>query len=639
MLDTSVTVLSIAAALYMIVRTYVGEFFEILPIGVAGAPLYVVWAGAIAFGLRARRDQRVPSVVTRIGLVLVALPLLGAAASRGLISYKDQRAMDHWPPRFSDNRFPMIDSLSSIKQAQWASRVAQHALLTKGLDGGHTGAKTITVPQAWPMPSNVTVALREHGDTVEVWARASDGTVACVAQPTAHEHVECTTTDGPAASEYRSVERSPVSAPFSPLATEAESAHGPWPEYRFDAAHAMTDDPHRFDTSGTEWTAHMDGTARSSVSIADDLVLIGAHGTGSVEAFDHETGVRQWRTRVPSWVHMDITSDGRTAAVGFGDNMASFTGSAPSGVSLFDVQTGHLRWTRFDESSVMSGAVFHKDAVVYATALGVVRKVSIASGAVIAEDTLPGGVIMAPAAIVGDTIVYGLEHDHACAILATTLKTLWCRQFPGMRMMGHAAPAIFDGMVVLTASQTIGTINWGEFTDLPLRREAQLVYASLFPNAYYEMAGQRVMALRLHDGSTIWENRNVGKVRNVDGHVAGTASMTDSAGVIVLPQADVVVGFEPHSGHVRWSTGAHLARGPALITHGQAIVAGTDGITEVRDVLTGKLTCKMTRPVGHDRARPALYDGRLYFVDRAGMIESIALDRLLACRGTGFTRS
>ncbi len=648
MLDLALVVLTGVAALYMMVRSPVGEFFELLPIGAAGIPLYLLWFAIIALGLLWRRNGS-GRTTARAGLAKVLLyaasvPLIGAAATRGLLVYQDQRADEHWPPRFSDNRHPFVDSLTSQQQAQWAAHVAEHAMITASV-GTTDSASAITpasgaalvIPAAWPMPSGVRIARRTRADTVELWARTADGAVACVARPSAHEHEQCNTTVGPDTGAYLLPQRSAADAVIAPLAPYPDSGALTWPQYRFDAARIMPSDHAAGATDSTEWTAHMDGPARSSVSLAGNLVLIGAHGSGSVEAFDRTTGERRWQTRVPSWVHMDITSDGRTAAVGFGDNALSFTGRAPSGMSVFDVQTGRLRWTHFDESSVMSGAVIRDNAVVYATALGVVRRRSLETGALLAEDSLPGGVVMAPAAMRGDTVVYGLEHDHVCAILASTLKRVWCRRFEGMRMMGHAAPAILGNMVVVTASQTIGNLSWSEFRGLPLRLQARMIYGSLFPNRYYEIAGQRVLALRLSDGSSVWASRNYTKVRNVDGHTAGTSVLTDSAGLVVLPQANVVVGFDPHTGAERWTAGAHLARGPALITNGRAIVAGTDGKTEVRDVMSGALTCTMTRGMGHDRAGPAS-DGRmLYFVDRAGMLERIAIDRLLGCRGEGLT--
>lgn len=647
MLDIGLVVLTGAAALYMMVRSPVGEFFELLPIGAAGIPLYLLWFAIIALGLLWRRPSSGRTTaragVAKVLLYAASVPLIGAAATRGLLVYQDQQADEHWPPRFSDNRHPFVDSLTSQQQAKWAAHVAEHAMITGSVGTATDSASAIApsvgaalvIPSAWPMPSGVRIARRTRADTVELWARTADGAVACVARPSAHEHEQCTTTVGPDTGAYLLPQRSVAEAVIAPLAPYPDSTALTWPQYRFDAARIMPRDTAAGATDTTEWAAHMDGPARSSVSLAGNLVLIGAHGSGSVEAFDRTTGERRWQTRVPSWVHMDITSDGRTAAVGFGDNALSFTGRAPSGMSVFDVQTGRLRWTHFDESSVMSGAVIRDNAVVYATALGVVRRRSLETGALLAEDSLPGGVVMAPAAMRGDTVVYGLEHDHVCAILASTLKRVWCRRFEGMRMMGHAAPAILGNMVVVTASQTIGNLSWSEFRALPLRLQARLIYGSLFPNRYYEIAGQRFFALRLSDGGSVWASRNYTKVRNVDGHTAGTSVLTDSAGLVVLPQANVVVGFDPQSGVERWTAGAHLARGPALITHGRAIVAGTDGKTEVRDVKSGALTCTMTRRTGHDRAGAAS-DGRaLYFVDRAGMIERIAIDRLLGCRGEG----
>ena len=165
-------------------------------------------------------------------------------------------------------------------------------------------------------------------------------------------------------------------------------------------------------------------------------------------------------------------------------------------------------------------------------------------------------------------------------------------------------------------------------------------------NELLQWAGVLVPALTqayaIGQSANVAINASNNAARSAEATTAGFVGMAGKiqAPVIaptVLPQANVVVGFDPHTGAERWTAGAHLARGPALITNGRAIVAGTDGKTEVRDVMSGALTCTMTRGMGHDRAGPAS-DGRmLYFVDRAGMLERIAIDRLLGCRGKGLT--
>ncbi len=65
------------------------------------------------------------------------------------------------------------------------------------------------------------------------------------------------------------------------------------------------------------------------------------------------------------------------------------------------------------------------------------------------------------------------------------------------------------------------------------------------------------------------------------------------------------------------------------------LVAGRDGITELRDIATGALRCTMVRATGYDRGGPAVTGDLAIFADLKGMVEAIPVADLLGCTAEG----
>lgn len=636
--DLALLVLALASVAWFVVGPHDAEYYEWLPRGVravvpGGVALVLV---AVVLRVARRLAPGMLGIALRLGAITIVLTLAAMAGFRAALEWDAARSTDHWQPRIADNRATASDSLAFARltpaeRAAWAARVAQHRVLTDSAAWPAGGA--LTVPRSWAYPPAVTVARIADEARVRIWARAGSET-ACVASPAVSEANECGEVSPPSDATFSAVVRvlDPTPAPLA--APLASSVNATWLQYRRTSAHDAQVAEGAADSATQAldaWSHRIDGPIRSAASVVGDRVLIGTHGTGTIMAIDARTGASRWSSRVPNWIHMDIVSDGRVAAVGFGDNARSFTGRAPSGISVFDLATGALRWTRFDESSNMSGPLLRDSVLVYGTAVGVIRTRAIADGRLIAEDTLPGGVIMAPPSAHGDTVVFTLEHDLVCAVLAPTLRRLWCHQYPGYRMMGHAASAIANGQVVLSAVTTLGNLTWAEFRAAPFGLARRLVQTALFPVVSTEHGGQRLLALDLATGEERWRTTNFPKVRWVDGHTAGSASLGDTVGLVVLPEADVTVGFDPRNGHVRWTAPAHLARGPALLVGTIAIVTGMDGTLDVRNAVGGGVLCQAKRDVGFDRSGPAVRGRTMYFASRDGTVEAVPLADVMRC--------
>ena len=354
------------------------------------------------------------------------------------------------------------------------------------------------------------------------------------------------------------------------------------------------------------------------------------HETGTIEALDLATGHRRWAARLPNWVHQDPVSDGQIVVVGFGDNATSMAGDAPSGVAAYDLQSGRRLWTKFDETSVMTSGVIHDSTVTYASAAGVLRKRSLRTGALLGTRQLPGGVIMGPPASVGDTIALGLDIHGVCAVLISTLEPIWCRTVPGFMKIGHAGPTIDNGAVIVSGIALLRGVSLAEFWRLPFKIQRKAIWTALGPDA--ELIGQNYLSFDLHSGQRRWASRLFPSTRDVEGHISGTAVVAHGRAAIVLPVSDSLIAFNPATGTPVWTAGARGARGAPLVVDDRIILAGHDGVIDVRDLTSGALICALHRTIGYDRAGPTLAGNLVIFANLQGMVEAIPKEDVLHCK-------
>ena len=633
LVDRLTIAIGIVAALFMAVRhgiMRIPKLYDPLPSGVGGLLAYLVIVLLMVLMVRIA-ERRGGLVGAGARLVTYAIAIVGGGMvwSRVKLFLEDSTIDNHWPPRIEVIKAMQVDSLSSQLRADYAMRIAAHRF-----SDDPTSISVPAIPAAWPYPSSVKVAVLADSQWVQLWTMSPDGTTACavirrhaaaIARDSARN--QCPTRQSPpAAGEFASPQRLPDGTDDSVGAYLGE----PWPEYRRDTrksgayvgAGVMAD-------SG--WTTFVDGPIRASVSVVGPLVLVGAHGTGTLTALSLENGATRWQHRVPNWIHQDPVSDGRTVVVGFGDNEHTFSGRAPMGVAAFAVATGRRRWSAFDLGAVMTSSVVRDTFIVYGTEAGLLMKRSLHTGALLAQDTLPGKVTMAPPTSVGDTIVFTMDHNWVCAYAMSTLRQIWCRELPNLRLMGHAAGTVYNGAVLVSGIGTPLSMTLRDFVNTRPRTQIRLVKSLLFPTLWEEWTGQVFASLRLSDGTLLWKTPLFRNPRAIEGHISGTATVSDGIGVIVLPQSDTLLAFNPADGKVRWAAGAHAARGPVLIHAGRVFLAGRDGMVETRMLDDGELRCSVKMPDGFDRAGPVLAGQLLIFASLKGRIDAVPVDRMLDC--------
>lgn len=629
--DYAIMLFVVVALIYMTIhRPYVpvnallpgGKLF--VAIALAGTAFVVV--GLVLSRRSVRRSTR---WLTRTAcLVVVALlTLMARGRLREVQLQKSGKGLGHWPPIASTSLAAHPEQLKSSDQAAWAARIAAHLLVDSTVSHG-----PLVVPTDWPFPNDVEIGIRDTDlRTTEIWARAKDGVVACFSVParpappdSGGQQTECEKQKAaPPGLVFTRPERGSIAAAAAPDG----AVEGIWAQYRADPAKSgmsAGDQP-----AAAGWRTTIDGPIRSSVSVAGTLVLVGAHGTGTLAALDLATGRRRWTVRLPNWVHQDPVTDGRIAVVGFGNNSTSMSGSSPSGVVAYDLQTGRRLWTQFEETSVMTSPIIRDSSVTYASAAGMLRKRRLQTGELLAAEQLPGGVIMGPPASTGDTIGVSLDASGVCAVLISTLNTIWCRTVPGLIKVGHAGPTISNGAIIVSGLTLLRGISFAEFWRLPFQRQRKAIWTIFGPDAIE--IGQEYLAFDLHSGQRLWTSRLFRSTREVEGHTSGTAVIARGIGVIVLPVADTLVGFTASSGTPLWTAGARGSRGGPLVVGNWVILAGRDGVIDVRDLSTGDLKCSLQRTVGYDRAGPTLAGGLVIFANLKGEVEAIPVTTLIAC--------
>jgi|CXWL01.1.fsa_nt_gi outer membrane protein assembly factor BamB len=631
-LDLVVSAIAVVATVYAVIHRPWVRVNDLLPAGRRFVLLGLAVMVVVVVGLHAIRARRGwTRIAPRFVLYGLTLLLVMVALSRLRVERRAAAGdpVMTWPPVAAHSRANALSDLTPTQRAAWGAHIAAHRLTDSLVGDG-----PLSLPPAWPFPEDVAIAVRRLDSTrAEIWARSGDGTAHCIPIPSlpvpgdsARQARECEEpTTAPAGLEFAR----PLRAETPPSTLMESPPIGQWLQYRADAGKsAIVPDGGQSDPP-VGWRAQIDGPVRSSASIVGNIVLLGTHHTGAFEARDLASGRRLWSVRLPNWVHQDGVSEGRIVVVGFGDNSFSMAGRAPSGVAAYELRTGRHLWTHFAETSVMNSPIIRDSVVVYASAAGMLRKLNLVTGALLDERQLPGGVIMAPMAATGDTLAVSLDINGACAVLMSTFEPIWCRTLPGYIKVGHAGPTVNEGVMFVSGLVLLRGTSLAEYMALDRGAQWRLLATAFRDNP--EVAGQAVLALDLATGRLLWRSRLYQFTRDVLGHTSGTAAVADSVGVVIVPESDSLVGFSTRSGKTRWIVSAHKARGATLLVGSHVILTGQDGVIEVRDRLTGAVTCALRRSTGFDRGGPVLGGGLFVMADLRGGVEAIPSADLLNC--------
>ena len=588
--------------------------------------LVVVFLGLVHYS----RDSRHP--IIRALLFLAAGGLGVVSAMRLPVAHQSLLVAQRPEPQKAATPF---SQLSPDERADWGLREMLHRV-----SGGALGDSLVSIPEEWPFPDDVEVAVSAAGARAQVWSRvvAQDRVCTDFVNPVTagrKEHAGATPDHlgycrALSGAEARLSFYKPRRGTWV-VPARRESAYGtPWTQHRRDPEKSGGGDA-TFVASA--WSAPLVAGARSSAAIVGDYVIVGTHGAGSFEAFSARTGVNYWRVRVPSWVHHDPVSDGRTVVVGFGDNGSSFEGKAPGGVAAYDLVSGRLLWTAFESGSVMTSPVIAGKEVTYGTSDGVLRTRRLDSGALRGTLSLgydgritePGrGIVMGPPALRNDTLVAMLGTSRSCAAEVAPLRTIWCIEFPELN--GDNGPTLLGDTVIISygllRARQSGWRWLTSFGNVPLASQMQWIGQKIAGRPISGWAGPGVRALDLRTGKTLWSHAFFGDLPSF-GSGLGT--------MVTLPAAGKIFALDRHTAKLKWTAPSGGARGAERLYRGNIFHATRDGQLQVIRAADGVQQCSIAVPRHFDRGGPAQSGEALFFTSIEGDVASVPVRMLEQC--------
>jgi outer membrane protein assembly factor BamB len=284
----------------------------------------------------------------------------------------------------------------------------------------------------------------------------------------------------------------------------------------------------------------------------------------------------------------------------------------------------------FEHGAVMTSPVLVGDEILYVTSMGLLRRRSRIDGKLLGTVTLPAGSVMASPVLVGDTLILAIDGDGVCSVSLSTNQLLWCRRLVGLQDVGDVAPTILSDNVIVSGDLPLTFQNW-RMLFLKSNWKTRIARTLGLITGSMPSVGQRFEALSLRDGHTVWSSQTFLVRRRVIGHPSGTAVAVDKGAVIVLPWADTVVAFDPTTGRTAWSAPGFGSRGPPLISRGNILMTGHDGVLHVLDAMSGREKCSQKLGASFDRAGPIIIGRTLVAADGDGLVTALPLSQLDAC--------
>ncbi len=502
-----------------------------------------------------------------------------------------------------------------------------------------TDIRQLTTASTWPVPEGLEFSIEPDGSDSWIYSRRRGTVCRILLSPTWHRMGEdyqfgCVAPGYAPQTGWGRVDRVNVPLP-SPSPSRGPTS---WPQYRRDALRSAT--VPSTSSMGVFWYATVSGQVRATASVIGSLVLVGTHGNGVLEAHDLRTGSLRWRVREPNWIHQDAIGDEGAVFIGFGDNLKSFQGAAPSGIAAHDTQTGRRLWTRFTSSSVMTAPVLYDSLVVFGTAAGRVLALHRTTGETAWQVQLPGNIMMAPPLLSGGSLIVTLDPRSVCVLDLSDGTIRMCRRLPRhIGGVGHISPAIIGERLV--SSGVVHPANPGHLIFArhihALPALWRWITTGVLPTPY-----QTVYSLLPRAGELEWQiPLDTGRccVRPVQGgHMSGTpvVVVADSSLVVVAPYSDRVYRLDEETGAIlaRSEPIPIFPRGPALVVDSTVIAVDRQGVIHVLTVddLHERCAIPLGEPV--DRAGPTLAEGALLIAGREGGLYSLPVADVLRCDPT-----
>jgi outer membrane protein assembly factor BamB len=556
------------------------------------AALFYLAAIAVAAGLWRTRPRT-------LGILIVVAAMLVSVRFHVPRLILKQRAAASRQHLIAAEQAPgLVSFLRNLAAAQ-----EQHRLRV----GAYAVSMEAVAPSA-KVPSGAMVRIRAHADrgwtadvshsgvTCSIWVRDSslrghawqpEGSPTCGAAETRERREAIPTILVASASPSTGFQDSDIG--------------GAWLQHRADARRSgavASESP-----VAARWDARIEGSLRSSVTVAGNQVFVGAHGNGEFAALSLDSGKLGFRLRAPNWVHHEPAVTDSLVIVGFGNNelgasRETHTGTDPSGVVAYDRRTGFERWRVATKGSVMSTPVVMDSIVAVSTGGLEAVGIRVSDGAELWRTQMPGMVQMGNPLILDSLMLLGVEETNACSIDVRNGRMIYCRKLAACCWgAGHASAAVAGDLLILVFSNSV--IEGNERIDGLSSLARRII--GIPSNARLPRSALAV-AVGTDDGVERWR-APVGTGRiDPGGHIAGTPVITDSVAYITSIYDGNIVALDWRSGARLWLAPVRVSRGSVTVIGNSVLAASVDSAFVVLDARTGTRRCRQRLPARSDRA-------------------------------------
>lgn len=367
-----------------------------------------------------------------------------------------------------------------------------------------------------------------------------------------------------------------IVVPFSLALTGCNlnsEAFGPdeWTQYRLNSQN----NPVYNDGNGEELEQEFktDNEVRATPVVANDQLFVGNHQSGSLNAFDIDTGEQIWKKDAPNWVHSEMIYHDDKVFVGYGNRYFNHDagepyvrGSRDSGIKALNAEGGEELWDFETLGQVMPTPVIYEDHVYAITGDRYLYSIDIESGE--QEWNLDiGSYASMSAPNLHDGIMYfgGADPYTFFAVDLDSKEILWETDFSdAISGLDDVPPAIYDDKYIYTTA-LVGD------SDNPTHK-------------FY--------AMDMENGEVLWEE-DMGDGDKVKNNRSGAPMVYDDKVFVASPVTEKFYAYDAEDGDLLWEyQNDEIAKAPPVADDGIVYFTDTAGYVFAFDVENGDLEGK-----------------------------------------------
>src|SRR5699024_2087320 len=313
-----------------------------------------------------------------------------------------------------------------------------------------------------------------------------------------------------------------------------------------------------------------DNEVRATPGVGENYMFVGNHDSGSLNAFDMNTGEQIWKSDAPNWIHSEMVYEDGTVFVGYGNRYFNHDvgdpyvrGSRDSGVMALEAESGEELWNFETLGHVMTTPVIYNDHIYAITGDRHLYKIDIESGEQVWNMDMGSYASMsAPALQDGAFYFGGADPFQFYAVDLDTKEVLWKTSYPdAIAGLDDVPPAIYNNELIYTTA-LIGD------SDHP----TQVIYA-----------------MDIENGEIVWE-KEMGSGENVENNKSGAPMIYNDKVFVASPITQHFYAYDAKTGEELWSNqNDYIAKAPPVADDGIVYFTDAKGHVFAFDVEDGSL--------------------------------------------------